>query len=82
MRDLRALATDGPTAEEFDMAQKNLQKNIPESKINNSYWLNTLLSYETYGTESVEAYEKAVNSLTAEKVKEHFDHETHQVRPR
>ena len=69
MRDLRALATDGPTAEEFDMAQKNLQKNIPESKINNSYWLSTLLSYETYGTESVEAYEKAVNSLTAEKVK-------------
>ena len=69
MRDLKALATDGPTAEEFDMAQKNLQKNIPESKINNSYWLNTLLSYETYGTESVEAYENAVNSLTAEKVK-------------
>ena len=59
----------GLEAEEFDMAQKNLLKNIPESKINNSYWLRTLMSYETYGVESVDAYENAVNSLTAESVK-------------
>ena len=69
MKDLNNLATEGPTAEEFDMAQKNLLKNIPESKINNSYWLRTLMSYETYGVESVDAYENAVNSLTAESVK-------------
>ena len=68
MRDLNNLASEGPTAEEFDMAQKNLQKNIPESRIRNSYWLSTLQSYETYGQESVDAYEKAVNGLKASDV--------------
>ena len=34
----KALATDGPTAEEFDMAVKNLQKKLPESRITNRYW--------------------------------------------
>jgi len=62
-------ATNGPTKEEFDMAVLNLKKNIPESRISNNYWLGKILSSLRGGPEEDLAYEKAVNELTAEKVK-------------
>ena len=66
---LNSLAADGPTAEEFDMAQKNLQKNIPEGRILNSYWMTSLRFVQLYGIDYDKEYEDAVNSLTAEDVK-------------
>ena len=66
---LNSLAAEGPTAEEFDMAQKNLQKNIPEGRILNSYWMTSLRFVQLYGIDYDKEYEDAVNSLTAEDVK-------------
>ena len=63
------IAENGPDAEKFDKALKNLEKNIPESKLRVSYWKSALKDYELYGTEEVEAWEAAVKALTPEKVK-------------
>ena len=66
LRDLNALTTDGPTAEEFDMAKKNLQKQIPESRITNGHWLNVLRSFELFGLDYDQDYEEVVNNLKPE----------------
>lgn len=69
MKDLKALAEEGPTAEEFDKALKNLQKNIPESRLKVSHWTSALLNHEIHGFDSDKEYEEAVNALTADAVK-------------
>ena len=52
------------------MAILNAKKNIPEKRINNSYWLRQIRNViEAYGDVD-KAYEEAVNSLTADKVRE------------
>lgn len=60
---LNSLAEDGPTTEEFDMTLKNLQKNIPESRISNNYWLSCLTQLNNLGIDYDKEYENAVNSL-------------------
>ncbi len=65
-----SLAKDGPTAEEFDMTMKNLRKNIPESRINNSYWMSSILNYEMFGLDKDKDYEAAVERLTPESVRD------------
>ena len=62
--DLQKLANEGPTAEEFDMTLKNLQKNIPERRIRNSYWQGALQSWYRYGLDTDKDYEAAVGRLT------------------
>ena len=63
-------AAEGPTDEEFNMAKLNLQKNIPESRLNNSYWLSYLKDFRMFPYEMDKAYEEAVNALTATQLKE------------
>ena len=58
-----------PTAEELAMAIENLKKNIPESRINNGYWMKALSSWDEYGINYDKEYEDAVNSVTAEDIK-------------
>ena len=65
---LNDLAADGPTAEEFDMAKKNLQKNLPEDKVKNSWWLSAFVAYETMGNDRVANLEPAIERLTPEAV--------------
>lgn len=60
---LNSLAEEGPTAEEFDMAKKNLEKNIPESRITNRYWMKSLKYIEQYGIDYNAEYEAAVKAL-------------------
>jgi len=66
---LKNLAEQGPTAEEFDMTLKNMQKNIPERRIRNSYWAGALQSWYRYGLDTDRDYEKAVNALTPEAIR-------------
>ena len=61
---LKDLAENGPTAEEFDMTLKNLQKNIPERRIRNSYWEGALKNFYRHGLDTDKDYEAAVNALT------------------
>lgn len=63
------LAADGPSADYFDKTVKNLEKELPESKLQNSFWSNALMAHELYGIEDyVAAYETAVKALTPEKI--------------
>ena len=66
----KALATDGPTAEEFDMAVKNLQKKLPESRITNRYWGGVLRRHNDYGVDTDAEREKAINSLKVSDIKD------------
>ena len=63
------LALNGPTKEEFDMTVLNLKKNVPEKRLNNSYWQSLVKSYILLPVEVDKAYEDAVNNLTADDVK-------------
>lgn len=67
---IQRLATDGPTAEEFDKTVKNLEKKIPEKKLTTSFWISSISNWEKYGIDSVAGYENAVKSLTPEAIKQ------------
>ena len=51
------------------MAIENLKKNIPESRISNSYWMGNIRDFYRYGEDNDAEYEAAVNSITVEDVK-------------
>jgi len=63
------LAKNGPTDEEINNAKLNLQKNLPESRQRNNWWLNSIELYLTYGQDRDAAYEAAINALSKESVK-------------
>ena len=60
------LATNGPTDDEMNSAKLNLQKNLPESRQNNTWWRNGIELYLQHGEDRDAAYEQAVNNLTKE----------------
>lgn len=65
----KEFAENGPTEEELNMAKENLKKNIPESRIKNSYWSQAISYNRHYGADYDEEYEAAVDAVTAEDVK-------------
>ncbi len=65
---LKDLAENGPTDEEINMAKLNFQKNLPESRQRNNWWLNGLELYYTYGQDRDALYEQAINNLSKESV--------------
>ncbi len=65
----RKLAEEGPTDEELAAAKLNLQKNLPENRHRNNWWLNSIELYLTYGVDRDAAYEAAVGNLSAASIK-------------
>ena len=65
---MKDLAQNGPTEEEVAMAKLNLQKNLPESRQRNNWWLNNIENYLTYGQDRDALYEAAVNNLSKESI--------------
>lgn len=65
----KELAENGPTEEELNMAKENLKKNIPESRIKNSYWSQAISYNRQYGVDYDAEYEAAVDAVTARDVK-------------
>ena len=61
---------EGIPADKMDMIIKNMKKNIPQERISNSYWMNTLQKNVEFGENYDEDYEKAVNALTSDDVVE------------
>ena len=61
---IRQIAENGPSEEQFNKTIKNLEKNIPERKITNSYWMSALTNWVDFGEDMVEEYEAAVKALT------------------
>ena len=66
---IRDIATNGPTAEQYDKTVKNLEKNIPELRINNSYWRMRIKEWYDYGFDYDKEHEAALKTLTPEKIK-------------
>ena len=69
LKGLKELAENGPELEKFNMAIENFKKNIPESRISNSYWMSNISEYLDHGYDYDAEYEAAVNSVTPEDVK-------------
>ena len=69
VKGLKELAENGPAEDQLNMAIENFKKNIPESRISNSYWAGAINSWYRFGIDSDAEYEEAVNSLTADDVK-------------
>ncbi len=69
VKGLKELAENGPEEDKFNMAIENLKKNIPESRISNSYWTGNIRDFYKYGEDNDAEYEAAVNSVTIEDVK-------------
>ena len=69
VKGLRDLAENGPSEEYFDRTVKNMQKNIPEKRLRNSYWVNSLKKWVDYGENYDAEWEAAVNALTPEQIK-------------
>ena len=66
---LEELAQNGPTEEELAMAVQNLAKNIPESRISNSYWQSAIGLNLKHGIDYDAEYEAALAEVTAEDIK-------------
>ena len=66
---LSALMNDGPTEEQLSMTIENFKKNIPESRIRNSYWLSNIMNYYEYGTDFDKEYEEAVADINSENIR-------------
>ena len=66
IKGLKDLAENGPTDDEFQAAKLNLQKNLPESRQRNNWWMNSIELYLTYGQDRDKLYEEAINNLTKE----------------
>ena len=66
---LEGLAVDGPAAEDFDKAVRNLQKNVPENRLKNSYWMNGIEQWYKYRIDYITEYESAIESLTPDDVR-------------
>ena len=60
---LNALAAEGPTADEFAMAMKSHHKNLPESRITNGWWMNSLKFMDLHSVDFDKEYESALENL-------------------
>lgn len=68
---LNKLASEGPTAEQMTRVSENFKKNIPESRIQNGYWMDVINHWYRFGGEDYDAaYEAAVNALTPEGIRD------------
>ena len=67
---VQKLVAEGIPADKFDMILKNVQKNIPQDRISNSYWGSALQKYVEFGEMYDSEYEQAVNTATPEAVVE------------
>ena len=68
-KDLKDLAENGPTEEEFSMAVSNMRKKLPEMRLRNSWWTGALKNFELYGEDTDAEYEKTLGMLSRETVR-------------
>ena len=66
---MKELAQNGPTADQLKMAIENMKKNLPESRISNSYWRNAIELNLEHGIDYDAEYEKALSEVNIEDIK-------------
>jgi zinc protease len=67
--EFRKLAENGPTDEQFARTVENFKKNIPENRINNSYWMSNLMRFCKKGIDYDKEYEAAISALSKEEIR-------------
>ena len=65
---IRGIIDNGIDAAMLAKVVENFKKNIPEQRISNYYWMSILKEWSDKGIDYDKEYEKAVSSITAEKV--------------
>lgn len=70
--EIEKIATNGPTAEDFDKTVKNLQKDREQGKMHNGYWLSVLTQFyqDKIDNNAAANFEEVLNTVTANDVKE------------
>jgi hypothetical protein len=64
----RNLAENGPTDEQFVRTVEHFKKTVPEKRINNSYWVSSIMEYVNNGIDYDKEYDQAVGSLSKENI--------------
>lgn len=68
--ELKEFAENGPDEEQMTRTVENFKKTLPESRINNSYWMSALQYYFRYdGADYDKEYEAAVDEISAENIR-------------
>ena len=68
--ELDKLAENGPDEEQMTKTVENFKKNLPESRISNSYWMSALKYwYRHSGADYDSEYEAAISEITPENIK-------------
>jgi zinc protease len=70
-RELDNIVNNGPGKENLDKAVTNILKTREESKLHNSYWINTLTRYYSFGINNDDPrnYENILKSFTSKDIK-------------
>ncbi len=70
-RELDNMIANGPTRENLDKSVNNLLKTREENKLHNSYWMNMLTRYYSYGIDSNDPanYENILKSFTIKDIR-------------
>jgi zinc protease len=68
VREFQEMAENGPTDEEVAMAKLNQQKNLPEKRQKNGWWMSNLERKYIYDEDRDALYEAAVNNLSKESI--------------
>ena len=66
---MKEMAANGPTETEVSMAVLNLKKNIPENRLNNSYWRGQIENWLEFGEDYDSVRESVVDGITAESIR-------------
>ena len=66
---MKDMAANGPTETEVSMAVLNLKKNIPENRLNNSYWRGQIENWLEFGEDYDSVRESVVDGITAEGIR-------------
>lgn len=68
LKGFNSLAEQGPTEDQVSKAKENMLKNVPESRINNSYWTRCWNILNYYGFDMDTDLEAAIAAITPEEV--------------
>ncbi len=66
---INKLMKEGPSSEQLTKTVENFKKNLPENRINNGWWQNSLQMYFNYGIDYDKEYEAAVKEISADNIK-------------
>ena len=70
-QEIDKIIANGPTAEDLDKVIKNLQKDREQSKLHNSYWMNSIVVFyqDKINNDDPKNFEQILTTITRDEVK-------------